>query len=154
MAGVYQHFSAKDRDFEARGRASFAKQSLMTTLGAEIGTVEPGHVEITMPYAPHILQQHGFVHAGAITSIVDTACGFAAMTLMPRGAGVLTVEFKLNLMSPGKGERLIAVGRVIRPGAKLMVTLGECFAEEGGRRKQIALMTATMMVMDTPGIVD
>ena len=148
------HFSVKDPDYEARGRRSFANQTLMATLGAALGDVQPGHVEIVMPFAPQILQQHGFVHAGAISAIVDTACGFAAMTLMPKGAGVLTTEFKINLMSPAKGERFIAVGRVIRPGNKLIITLGECFAETGGKRKLIALMTASMMVMDTPGIVD
>lgn len=147
-------YSAPDPDFEARGRASFAKQTMMATLGAEILTVRPGHVEIAMPFGPHILQQHGFVHAAALTAIVDTACGFAAMSMMPKGAGVLTTEFKMNLMSPGKGERFVAVGRVIKPGRQLMVTLGECFAEESGKRKLITLMTATMMVMNTPGIVD
>jgi uncharacterized protein (TIGR00369 family) len=147
-------YSAQDPDFEARGRASFAKQTMMTTIGAEILTLRPGYVEIAMPFQPHILQQHGFVHAAALTAIVDTACGFAAMSMMPKGSGVLTTEFKMNLMSPGKGERFVAVGRVIKPGRQLMVTLGECFAEEAGRRKLITLMTATMMVMNTPGIVD
>ncbi len=154
MAKDVPHFSVKDPDYEARGRRSFANQPLMATLGADIASVMPGHVEIAMPFAPHILQQHGFVHAGVISSIVDTACGFAAMTLMPKGAGVLTTEFKINLMSPAKGERFIAVGRVVRPGNKLMVTLGECFAETDGKRKLIALMTASMMVMETAGIVD
>ena len=98
--------------------------------------------------------EHGFVHAGALSALVDNACGFAAMTLMPKGTGVLTVEFKMNLMSPGKGERFIGLGRVIRPGKTIMVTLGECFAEEAGERKLIAMMTATMMVVTTPGIVD
>lgn len=154
MSAEPKPLAPRDPDFESRGRASFARQTFMTTLGAGLGAVEPGRVEIAMPVAPHICQQHGFVHAGAISAIVDTACGFAAMTLMPKGAGVLTTEFKINLMSPGRGERLVAVGRVIRPGARLMVTLGECFAEAGGERKLIAMMTATMMVMDTPGIVD
>ncbi|MEI8144046.1 MAG: PaaI family thioesterase [Alphaproteobacteria bacterium] len=135
-------------DFEAEGRVAFASQSLMTTLGATLTGIAPGEVEISLPVAPHILQQHGFVHAGALTSIVDTACGFAAFTLMPKGAGVLTVEFKMNLMSPGVGERIIAVGRVVKPGRTLMVTLGEVFAETKGQRKLIAMMTATMMVMD------
>lgn len=154
MADSHPHFSVSDPDFEARVRMSFARQSLMTTLGAALATVEPGRVEIAMPHGPHVLQQHGFVHAGAISAIVDTACGFAAMSLMPKGAGVLTTEFKINLMSPARGERFVAVGRVVRPGRQLMVTLGECFAEEGGGRKPIAMMTATMMVMNTPGIVD
>lgn len=154
MAADHPRFPPKDPDFEARGRDGFGRQSLMTTLGAEIALVEAGYVEIAMPFAPHILQQHGFVHAGAISAIVDTACGFAAMTLMPKGAGVLTTEFKINLMSPAKGERFIATGRVVRPGNTLMVTLGECFIETSGTRKLIAMMTASMMVMNTPGIVD
>ncbi len=154
MAAAQQNFSVKDPDFEARGRTSFARQPMMTTLGVTLERVEPGLAEMAMPYAPHILQQHGFVHAGALSALVDNACGFAAMTLMPKGTGVLTVEFKMNLMSPGKGERFIGVGRVIRPGKTIMVTLGECFAEEAGERKLIAMMTATMMVITTPGIVD
>lgn len=154
MSAAPVRLNPRDPDYEARGRASFARQTFMTTLGASLGRIVPGEVEIVMPVAPHLCQQHGFVHAGAISAIVDTACGFAAMSLMPKGAGVLTTEFKINLMSPGRGERLVALGRVVRPGAKLMVTLGECFAETGGERKPIAMMTATMMVMDTPGIVD
>ncbi len=154
MAAAQQEFSPKDADFEARARSSFARQTMMATLGMSLGPVAPGRVEMVMPYAPHILQQHGFVHAGAISALVDNACGFAAMTLMPRGAGVLTVEFKVNMMSPGKGERFIGIGRVVRPGKTIMVTLGECFAETGGERKLIAMMTATMMVVETPGIVD
>jgi len=154
MAATQQKFSVSDPDFVARGRASFARQTMMATLGVTLERIDPGHVEMAMPYAPHILQQHGFVHAGALSALVDNACGFAAMTLMPRGTGVLTVEFKMNLMSPGKGERFIGVGRVIRPGRTIMVTLGECFAEEAGERKLVAMMTATMMVVTTPGIVD
>jgi uncharacterized protein (TIGR00369 family) len=102
-----------------------------------------------MPFDERLTQQHGFVHAGIITMLCDTACGFAALSLMPPDAAVLTTEFKVNLLSPAKGERFIAHGRVVRPGKKLMVCLGEVFAEEGGQRKQVALMTASMMVMDT-----
>lgn len=154
MAATQQNFSVKDPDFEARGRASFARQPMMATLGVALDRVAPGFAEMSMPFAPHILQQHGFVHAGALSALVDNACGFAAMTLMPKGAGVLTIEFKMNLMSPGKGERFIGVGKVVRPGKTIMVTLGECFSETGGERKLIAMMTATMMVVETPGIVD
>lgn len=154
MADAGQGFAPQDPDFEARGRASFARQTLMATLKAELLAVAPGRVEIAMPFGDHILQQHGFVHAAALTAIADTACGFAAMSLMPKGAGVLTTEFKVNLMSPAVGDRFIAVGQVLRAGRQLMVTLGECFAERDGTRKQVALMTATMMVMNTPGIVD
>ena len=121
----------------------------MTTLGASLAKVGEGEVEIAMPFSDALTQQHGFIHAGAVTTIVDTACGFAALTMMPMEAAVLTTEFKVNFMSPAKGERLHAVGRVVRTGRTLMVCLGEAFAEENGKSKQIALMTTTMMVVGT-----
>ena len=136
-------------EIDARIRASFARQSMMTTLGAEIAAVRAGEVEIVLPFSQRILQQHAFIHAGAVAAIGDTACGFAALTTMPRQAAVLTTEFKINLLTPAKGERLRAIGRVVRAGKKLVITLGEVFAEEGGARKQVALITATMMVIDT-----
>lgn len=154
MAAHRSAHQPRDPDWELRGRASFARQPLMQTLGVTLEAMAPGEVTMAMPFAPHILQQHGFVHAGALTALVDNACGFAAMSLMPKGTGVLTVEFKMNLMSPGKGDRFLGVGKVIRPGKTIMVTLGECFAETNGERKLVALMTATMMVVDSPGIVD
>ena len=120
----------------------------MTTIGATLAAVRDGEVEIVLPFSAALTQQHGFIHAGAVTAIVDTACGFAALTKMPADAAVLTTEFKLNLMSPARGERLRAKGRVVRAGRTLMVCLGEVFAEEGGQSKQVALMTATMMVVD------
>jgi uncharacterized protein (TIGR00369 family) len=137
------------REIEARVRGSFGRQTIMTTLGAEIAAVRAGEVEIVLPFSDRILQQHGFIHAGAVATIADSACGYAALTVMPRDAGVLTTEFKINLLAPAKGERLRAVGRVIRSGKKLVITLGEVFAEEGGARKQVALITATMMVIET-----
>jgi uncharacterized protein (TIGR00369 family) len=137
------------RETEARVRGSFGRQTIMTTLGAEIAAVRAGEVEIVLPFSDRILQQHGFIHAGAVATIADSACGYAALTVMPRDAGVLTTEFKINLLAPAKGERLRAVGRVIRSGKKLVITLGEVFAEEGGARKQVALITATMMVVET-----
>lgn len=125
----------------------------MATLGATLDAVRDGEVEIVLPFSAALTQQHGFIHAGAVTTIVDTACGFAALTKMPDDAAVLTTEFKVNLMSPAKGERLRAKGRVVRAGKTLMVCLGEVFAEEGGtdgiKSKQVALMTATMMVVNT-----
>jgi len=136
-------------DIEARVRDSFARQTIMTTLGAEVSAVRAGEVEIVLPFSDRVLQQHGFIHAGAVATIADSACGYAALTVMPREAAVLTTEFKINLMSPAKGERLRAVGRVIRGGRKLVITLGEVFAEQGGISKQVALITATMMVVDT-----
>ena len=121
---------------------------MMTTLGAEIAAVRPGEVEIVLPYSDRILQQHNFVHGGAVATIADSACGYAALSVMPREAAVLTIEFKINLLAPAKGDRLRAIGRVVRNGRKLVVTLADVFAEEADRRKQVALMTATMMVVE------
>ena len=137
------------KEVEARVRSSFARQTIMTTLGAQIAAVRPGEVEIVLPFSDKILQQHDFIHAGAIATIADSACGYAALSVMPRDAAVLTTEFKINLLAPAKGEQLRAIGRVVRSGKKLVITLGEVFAEEGGARKQVALITATMMVVDT-----
>ena len=137
------------KEIDARIRGSFARQTIMTTLGAEIAAVRAGEVEIVLPFADRILQKHEFIHAGAVAAIADSACGYAALTVMPRDAAVLTTEFKINLLAPAKGERLRAVGRVVRSGKKLVITLGEVFAEEGGARKQVALTTATMMVVET-----
>lgn len=136
-------------EIEARVRDSFAKQTIMTTIGAEILTVRPGEVEIVLPFSDKVLQQHGFVHAGAVATIADSACGYAGLSMMPRDAAVLTTEFKINLLSPAKGDRLRAVGRVIRNGKTLVITLGDVFAETGGASKQVAMITATMMVVNT-----
>ncbi len=137
------------KEIDARVRGSFARQTIMATLGAEIAAVRAGEVEIVLPFSDQILQQHDFIHAGAVATIADSACGYAALSVMPRDAAVLTTEFKINLLAPAKGERIRAIGRVIRNGKKLVITLGEVFAEEGGTRKQIALITATMMVIET-----
>lgn len=134
---------------EARCRASFARQQAMATIGASVRSVAAGDVELEMPFSEKLTQQHGFIHAGVITMLADTACGFAALSLMPDDAAVLTTEFKINLLSPAKGERFVARGRVVRPGKTLMVCLGEVFAEGAGGRKQVALMTASMMVVET-----
>ncbi|MBV9346611.1 MAG: PaaI family thioesterase [Pseudolabrys sp.] len=134
---------------DARVRDSFAKQTIMATLGARISSVKAGEVEIVLPFSDKILQQHGFIHAGAVSTIADSACGYAALSVMPADAAVLTTEFKIHLLSPAKGERLRAVGRVVRAGKKLVITIGEVFAEEGGVSKQVALITASMMVVET-----
>jgi uncharacterized protein (TIGR00369 family) len=134
---------------EARIRASFAKQTIMATFGAEIASAKHGEVEIVLPFSDKVLQQHGFIHAGAVATIADSACGYAALSVMPREAAVLTTEFKIHLLSPPKGQRLRAVGRVVRAGKKLVITLGEVFAEENGASKQVALITASMMVVET-----
>lgn len=134
---------------DARVRASFAKQTLMATLGASVASVKRGEVEIVLPFSNNILQQHGFIHAGAVAAIADSACGYAALSMMPDDAAVLTTEFKIHLLSPAKGERIRAIGRIVRAGKKLVITIGEVFAEEGGASKQVALITASMMVVET-----
>ncbi len=141
--------AAQDRDADKRVRESFGRQSIMATIGASVHSVRRGEVEIVLPFANHILQQHGFIHAGAVATIADSACGYAALSVMPADAAVLTTEFKINLLSPAKGERLRAIGRVVRAGKKLVITMGEVFADEGRASKQVALITATMMVVDT-----
>ena len=146
-------FVAADPDFANRVRTSFARQNLMTTLGADVVHVEPGSVDIRLPIAPHISQQHGFVHAGAIASIADSACGYAAFSLMTAESGVLAVEFKINLIAPGAGEYLIARGRVIRAGRTLTVCQADVVAVSDGKEKDVALMTATIMnVQGRPGV--
>lgn len=148
-------FTPADPDFENRVRASFARQSIMTTLGATLTRIEPGIVGITLPFADHILQQHGFVHAGAVATIADSAAGYAGLTLMPAGAGVLTAEFKINLLAPAQGDRLIAQGRVIKSGRSLTIAEADVFAEDGPTRKHAARLTATLMSMrDRLGVAD
>jgi len=138
-------FEVADPDFAERVRHSFGRQGLMTHLGAAMTRVEPGLVEIEMPFSDELTQQHGFYHAGGIASIIDTAGGFAASTLFAADDGVLTVEFKLNLMSPADGDLLIARGEVIKPGRTLTVTKGEVFVRKNGETKACALMQQTLM---------
>ncbi|MXQ10051.1 PaaI family thioesterase [Microvirga makkahensis] len=137
-----------DPGFEARVRASFAKQGLMGTLGASIARVSPGEVDIVLPTSPAVLQQHGFVHAGAVASIADSAAGYAALTLMPPGAGVLTAEFKINLLAPSMGDRILARGRVVKAGRTLTLAQTDVVAERDGQEKLVALLTATLMTME------
>jgi uncharacterized protein (TIGR00369 family) len=135
-------------------RDSFARQTIMATIGAALETVEPGRVVIRLPYAAHLCQQHGFLHAGVITTIADSACGYAGLSAMPEGSSVLTVEFKVNLMSPAKGDFFLADGRVIKTGRTLTITQGEVIAVEKGQRSTVALITATLMRLDAkPGAV-
>ena len=131
-----------------RVRSSFAKQGLMNTLGATLGNVSPGAVDIALRPDPSISQQHGFVHAGAVSAIADTAAGYAALTLMSAGTGVLTTEFKINLLAPAIGDVILARGRVVRAGRTLTLAQTEVFAESGGQTKLIALLTATLMAVE------
>jgi uncharacterized protein (TIGR00369 family) len=146
-------FQPADPAFEERVRASFARQRLLVTLGATLERVAPGQVAIRLPFRPELSQQHGFVHAGALTSIVDTACGYAALTLMPPGTAVLSVEFKVNLLAPGRGD-VVARGRVVKAGRTITVCEGEVVAREGDGEKLVATMTATMMTVRDRGIAD
>jgi uncharacterized protein (TIGR00369 family) len=142
-----------DDPFHARVAASFARQTIMQTLGATLLAVRPGEVEIGLARGDHILQQHGFLHAGAVATIADSAAGFAALTTMAEGAGVLTVEFKINLMAPAAGDRFRAHGRVVKAGRTLVIAQADIFARDGNRERHIALLTATMMAMqDRAGI--
>lgn len=142
-------------DFEERVRSSFAKQGLMSTLGAMLVKVAPGAVEIALRPTPSIMQQHGFVHAGAVSAIADTAAGYAALSMMPQGRGVLTTEFKINLLAPALGDRIIARGRVVKAGRTLTLAQTEVFAESAGHEKLIALLTATLMTIEgREGVTD
>jgi uncharacterized protein (TIGR00369 family) len=140
-------FQPADPDFERRVHASFARQRAMATLGASLSHVAPGEIDIVLPFRADLSQQHGFLHAGITTTIVDTACGYAALTLMPAGAAVLTIEFKVNLLAPGQGERFVARGRVLKPGRTITVSTGEVFAVRGGAERLVATMTATNMTI-------
>jgi uncharacterized protein (TIGR00369 family) len=132
-------------DIEQRVRDSFNRQNLMSILGARVERVAPGEVDIMLPVTPEISQQHGFVHAGAIASIADSACGYAALTLLDSDAGVLAVEFKINLMAPGAGESLLARGRVIKSGRTLSICQADVVALENGGERNVAVMIATIM---------
>jgi uncharacterized protein (TIGR00369 family) len=142
----------RDPDFAARVKVSFARQNFMALLGAELVSVGPGAVEIALPIRPELSQQHGYAHAGAAWSIADSAAGYAAQSLMGPDDGVLTVELKINLLAPAKGERLIARGRVERSGRRLTVGRAEVVAVEDGRETVVALALGTFMTM--PGLAD
>lgn len=142
-----QRFEPSNPAFAQRVRESFARQQVMGTLGASLTVVEPGVVEIDLPFRQDLTQQHGFLHAGIIATICDSACGYAAFTLMAADASVLSIEYKINLLAPAQGERFIARGSVTRPGRTITATEGTVFACDGGTRKQVAAMLATMMTV-------
>jgi uncharacterized protein (TIGR00369 family) len=141
-------FQPPDADFRQRIRRSFAQQRVMQTLGIEIVRLEPGKIELAMPYDPAYTQQHGFLHAGIVTTALDTACGYAAFSLMPAEAEVLTVEFKTNLLAPAKGERFLFRGSVVKPGRTLTVCEAQALASGGGREQRlVATMIGTLMTL-------
>lgn len=141
-------FAPRDPDYAQRVRDSFARQGFMALLGAELLEVQPGAVDIALPVHDRLRQQHGYVHAGACWSIADSAAGYACQTLMGPGDGVLTIEVKINLLAPGKGDRLIARGRVERAGRRLTVARSDVFAEAGRAETHIATALGTFMTME------
>ena len=148
-------FQPADPAYDSRVRASFARQSMMRLLGAFLERVAPGEVDIRLPFRADLTQQHGFLHAGVTTSIADSACGYAAFTLMPPGAAVLTVEFKVNLIAPAAGETFVARGRVLKAGRTLTICSGDVFALDGDGEKHVLTMLATVMtVQNRSGLSD
>ncbi len=137
----------RDPDFANRVRASFDRQSIMALIGARLTQVEPGRVEIELPYRADLCQQDGFLHAGITSTIADSAGGYAAFSLMPADASVLTAEFKINLLAPADGELLRACGRVLRPGRTLTVCDVEVFAIKNGETKPCAKLLQTLMCL-------
>jgi uncharacterized protein (TIGR00369 family) len=140
-------FEPKDPGYAARVRDSFALQGAMATLGASLTSITPGRVVIELDWAAALSQQHGFLHAGMVATALDSACGYAGFTLMPADAGVLTIEYKINLLAPAKGQRFRMVGQVIKPGRTVTVTEGRAYAIDGGTEKLIATMGATLMTI-------
>jgi len=145
----------RDPDFERRVRDSFARQQFMATLGATLELVRPGEVFIALPFSAALTQQHGVLHAGVVTSVVDSACGYAALSLMEPGAAVMSVEFKVNLLAPAVGNRFVAMGRVVKAGRTLTVCHGELRAVQGDGEVLVAVLQGTMMaVRDRDGVND
>lgn len=134
-----------DSDYESRVRESFARQRVMQLFGARLERVAPGAVDIAFPFREELTQQDGYVHAGVVTAVADSACGYAAYTLMPAGSGVLSVEFKVNLLRPAAGREFVAAARVIKAGRTLTVTRCDVHARSGTETKLVATMTATMI---------
>jgi len=138
----------RNPSFAEEIKQSFAKQTIMSLIGAELSRVEPGIVEITLPYRADLAQHHGFLHAGVVTTIADSACGYAAYSLMPAKSEVLSVEFKVNLLRPAKGEVFLALAEVIKSGKTLTVARADVFGlDQSGRRELVAIMLGTMMCL-------
>lgn len=140
-------FEPRNPGFEARVRESFARQAAMRTLGATLSVVKPGQVEITLPWAEPLTQQHGFLHAGMVATALDSACGYAGFSLMAADASVLTIEFKINLLAPAQGQHFRMVGTVIKPGRTVTVCEGHAWAIDGGQEKLVATMGCTLMAV-------
>jgi len=146
-AGTAGAWIPVDGNYESRVRASFERQAAMRYIGARLVGLAPGACTLELDCRAELTQQHGYIHAGIVGTIVDSAGGYAGFTLFPADSEVLTVEFKLNLLSPASGERLTAVGEVVKAGRTLVITRGEVFAQTGGQRVLCAIMQQTLMVM-------
>jgi len=140
-------FEPQDPGFAGRVRASFARQGAMHTIGATLAAIEPGRVVIALGWREDLTQQHGFLHAGIVATALDSACGYAASTLMPAEAGVLTIEYKINLLAPAQGDSFRMEGAVVKPGRTITVTEGRAYALQDGRERLIATMGATLMTI-------
>jgi uncharacterized protein (TIGR00369 family) len=144
---------ARDPAYAEKVAESFAKQSFMHTLKAELVSVAPGRVEVGVENWPGLQQQHGFVHAGVTTTLLDNACGYAAISLKPAGIEVLTLEFKVNLLNPGRGERMVAVAQVLKDGRQVTVVQADAYGVQGdGSRVHVATMLASMMAFEPPRV--
>lgn len=137
----------KDSQYRQRVQDSFARQEVMRTLGASLERLEPGTADIGMDWASGLTQQHGFLHAGVVSTALDSACGYAAYSLMPADAAVLTIEFKINLLAPAKGQRFRMEGRVLKPGRTITVCEGRAYALQDQKETLIATMNCTLMVV-------
>lgn len=142
-----QRYEPSDPNFESRVRASFARQGVMSHIGAKMLTVEAGRCEICLPYGERVSQQHGFFHGGIVATIADSAAGYAGFSLMPAEAGVLTVEFKINLMAPADGDLLVARGSVVRPGRTLTVSHAEVTVRRDGEERVCGFLQQTLMTI-------
>ena len=140
-------FEPQDPGFAARVRASFARQGAMATIGASLTEIEAGRVVIELPWQQKLTQQHGFLHAGMVAAALDSACGYAASSLMSADVGILTIEYKINLLAPAQGERFRMEGTVVKAGRTITVAEGRAFAVTEGRDKLIATMGATLMAV-------
>lgn len=148
MVSSLMAHSALNTSFVEEIRQSFGRQSVMQLIGAELGQIEHGLVEIKLPYRSDLAQQHGYLHAGIVSTIADTACGYAAFSLMPPGSEVLSVEFKVNLLRPARGEDFLARAEVVKAGKTLTVVRADVFAISAGSEELIATMQATMIAVN------
>ena len=144
-------FTPQNPDFETMVRESFARQQVMNTIGARMARVIPGEVIITLPYRGDLTQQHGFLHAGVVSTIVDSAAGYAAFSLMALGAGVLTIEYKVNFLAPAAGAQFIAIGRVIKPGRTVTVCSGDVYALQDGETVDTFINAQQAEGIERPG---